>query len=105
MSFWDNNVLVGKQVLYAILGNDVLNLQTQGFRSKKPFTTTPSLHCKRAVLLVWLLCTFLPHFPHVSLLSLLQLRADFRFRAFLVLSAHSPGCQMSLSAVLSVRRQ
>lgn len=47
MSFWDNNILMGKQVLYAILGNDVLNLQTQGFRPKN-ITAAHPLHHNRA---------------------------------------------------------
>lgn len=47
MSLWDNNVLVGKQVLYTILGNDVLNLQAQGFRTKQ-VTTAHCMHHNRA---------------------------------------------------------
>lgn len=42
MSLWDNNILMGKQVLYAILGNDVLNLQHRGSDpQKRPPAPTP----------------------------------------------------------------
>lgn len=48
MSLWDNDVLVGKQVLYTILGNDVLNLQAQGFRTNQQVTTAHCTHHNRA---------------------------------------------------------
>lgn len=48
MSLRDNNILMGKQVLYTILGNDVLNLQTQRFRPKKEVTTAHLPHRSRA---------------------------------------------------------
>lgn len=36
MSLWDNNILLGKQVWDAFLGNNVLNLQTWEFRKRSP---------------------------------------------------------------------
>lgn len=34
MTLRDDDVLMGKQVLYAVLGDDVLNLRTPAFRPK-----------------------------------------------------------------------
>jgi len=58
MSLRDNNVLVGKQVLYTILGNNVLNLQTQGFRPKKEVPTARPHATAAGLVLVCLLCLF-----------------------------------------------
>lgn len=80
MSLWDNDVLVGKQVLYTILGNDVLNLQAQGFRTNQQVTTAHCTHHNRAGSSL----AFVPFPPpptqlSLLLLSLLQLRGTSRF--------------------------
>lgn len=81
MSLWDNDVLVGKQVLYTILGNDVLNLQAQGFRTKQ-VTTAHCMHHNRAGSSLASV-PFPPHTPpqvSLLLLSLLQRCGTSRFR-------------------------
>lgn len=77
MSLWDNNILMGKQVLYTILGNNVLNLQTQGFRPKKGHQCPPPP--QQGWFLSFCCVCFHLTSPHCPQLSLLQLHRTFQF--------------------------
>lgn len=106
MSLWDNDVLVGKQVLYTILGNDVLNLQAQGFRTNQQVTTAHCTHHNRAGSSL----AFVPFPPPPPALSAVAVPAAAAWNvsvpcALGLVQPPSPGCQTSLSAALSGRQR
>lgn len=100
MSLWDNNIFLGKQVWDAFLGNNVLNLQTREFRPRKR-SPLPTPHHSSWMWFVSCAC-----FHHPSTFSS-PYRALPSPLGSLPSVSHvpSPGCQLSLSAVLSVRQQ